>query len=165
MSRHIQDLQSRIKPRLREISQPSGTRQKHEKELPGFKDLLRQWKTIYQDVSLTILSLSRRIETTSPDPFPSPRSPTSRTSIPRTPTPPRRAEEVTTISFTELDRLLEHMRNSWEEIIEGDRLVYVNAFDRNIKESDVPANAYIRSHLIAPSRPQRTRSYERRPPR
>lgn len=150
MDQYIVDLQTRIKPKLRQIAQPSKRRHKHEQEHPGFKELLNQWKSIYQGVNVTVLSLSRRIEAAEAQPA--------------APTPtPRKTDEIT-ISLRDYDRFLEHMKNSWEEVIVGGRHLYINAHDPNIRQWDMPANAYVKSCPRPARRPARSPSYERRSP-
>lgn len=150
MDQYINDVQTKIKPKLRQIAQPSKRRSRSEQELPGFKDILNQWKSIYQEYNVTLLSLSRRIEIAEAQP------------TPRTPTP-RSTTEIT-ISLREYDRLLVHMKNSWEEVIVGGRYLYVNTHDPNIKQWDMPVNAYVKSKTRPAPRPARSSSYERRSP-
>jgi hypothetical protein len=158
MEQYIVDLQTRIKPKLRQIAHPSKQRHKHEQEQPGFRELLNQWKSIYQDVSLTMLSLSRRIETAEA-------LPTQPTVRPAAPKPaPRKTDEIT-ISLKEFDHLVQHMKNSWEKRIIDGEYVYVNAHDPSIKQWAMPANAYIKSHPRPAPRLARSPSYERRSPR
>jgi len=155
MNQHILDIQSRIKPTLREIAYPSRQRQKGEQVVPGFSNLLNHWKLIYQGVSETIDSLSRRIEeaTATPTPKPAP--------LP-TPTPtPKKPDEVT-ISMKRFDHLLEHMKNSWEETIVAGKVLYVNVFDKSNRQWERPeSDAFIRS-CNRPSKPSRTPSWDNR---
>lgn len=151
MDGYIVDLQTTIKPKLRRIAQPSNRRPRHEQEQPGFRELLNQWKSIYQGVNVTMLSLSRRIEATG-----------VRTTA-STPTP--RTVGKITVSLEEYDRLLEHMKNSWERVIRGGGDLYVNVYDPDIKQREMPANAYIKSSPRPAPRPARSPSYERLSPR
>jgi len=155
MDRYIVDLQTRIKPKLRHIANPPTRRHRHEQERPGFRELLNQWKTIYQGVSLTMLSLSRRIETAEAVPP----KPSARPAAP-TPTP-RKTDEIT-ISLKQFDHLVEHMKNSWEEVIVGGKYLYVNVHDPNVKQWDMPANGYVKSRPRPAPRPSRSPSFERR---
>lgn len=146
MNRHILAVQSTIKPRLHEIAHPSRQRDRGERELPGFGELLRRWNVISPAVTQTLESLSRRVADTRPEPA--------------APTPkPRRTDEVT-VSVKEFDLLLEHMKNSWEERIVGSRVEYINVFDNSRKVTEFPINAFVRP-VPRPARPVRTGSYER----
>lgn len=155
MEQYIVDLQTRIKPKLRQIAHPSKQRHKHEQEQPGFRELLNQWKSIYQEVSLTMLSLSRRIETADAVPTEPPARPAA---------PTRKTDEIT-ISLKQYDHLIEHMKNSWEEVVVGGKYLYVNVHDPNVKQWEMPANAYVKSRPRPAPRPARSSSYERRSPR
>jgi len=155
MEQYIVDLQTRIKPKLRQIAHPSKPRQRHEHEQPGFRELLNQWKSIYQEVSLTMLSLSRRIETAEAVPTEPPTRPAA---------PTRKTDEIT-ISLKQYDRLIEHMKNSWEEVVVGGKYLYINVHNPNVKQWEMPVNAYVKSRPRPAPRPARPSSYERRSPR
>jgi hypothetical protein len=148
MERYIDDLQTRIKPKLRQIAQPSNRRHRHEQEHPGFKELLNQWKSIFQGVMQTMVSLSNRIEAAQ--------------DRPAAPKPPLRKPSEIIVSLKEYDYLLEHMKNSWEEVIVGGSYLYINVHDPNIKQWKMPVNAYIKSRPRPAPRPSRSSSYERR---
>jgi hypothetical protein len=101
MDQYIVDLQTRIKPKLRQVAQPSKRRHRHEQEQPGFKELLIQWRSIYQGVSVTMLSLSRRIEAAEARPA----APTS---------PPRKPDD--SVEFEGLGKRLNDLKIQSEEM-------------------------------------------------
>lgn len=154
MDRYIVELQTKVKPKLQEIARPS--RHRHGQAQPGFRELLGQWKSIYQEVSLTMLSLSRRIETAEA----APAEPAVRFAAPA----PRKTDEIT-LSLKEFDHLMEHLKNSWDEVLVDGRYRYVNAHQPNTTRSDMPANAYVKLLPRPAPRPARSPSYERRSPR
>lgn len=159
MSQHILDVQMKIKPKLKDIAKPSRSRGKGEQVHPGFKELLRQWKSIYGDVQETILSLSRRIATSQSQtdddhstPAPTPQS---------KPRPASKKTDEATISMKEFDHLLEHLKNSWEEVVVTGRIMYVNVFDRNQRTWERPTGAFIKSFPRPAPKPVRRGSYDR----
>jgi hypothetical protein len=156
MDRYVVELQTKIKPKLREIARPSRGRHGNGQVQPGFRELLTQWKAIYQEVSLTMLSLSRRIETAeAPSPEP----------IIKTPSPPPRKTDEITISLKEYDHLMEHLKNSWEEVLVDGKYRYVNVHQPNTTRSEMPTNGYVKLLPRPAPRPARSPSYERRSPR
>lgn len=175
MDRYIVEMQTKMKPKLREIAQPSRRRHRHEREQPGFRELLSQWKSLYQEVSLTMLALSRRIETADalPD-HPSVRSaaaaataaPAAAPSAAAAPPAPRKPDEIT-ISLKDFDHLLQHLKRCWEERLVDGQYVYVNVHDPSLTQwAPPPADAYVRARgPRAAPRLARSPSYERCSPR
>ena len=156
MDRYVADLQTKIKPKLREIARPSRRGHGQGQDQPGFRELLSQWKSIYQEVSLTMLSLSRRIETAEV-------LPTEPVVRPAAPTP-RRTDEIA-ISLKEFDHLMDHLKNSWEEVLVDGRYRYVNVHQPNTTRSEMPVNAYVKLLPRPAPKLSRSPSYERRSPR
>jgi hypothetical protein len=170
MQRHLEALQLGIKPVLEELSRPrSGSRERHGhghgKQIAGFKTLLSQWKVTYQDVSLTMQNLSRRIETAGREPTATqPQRPTP------APTPaPKRSDEMT-IKIDQWAYLVEHVKNCWEEILDDSgRYLYENVYDKSLVQREQPKGAFIKQCPYVVSRPApaprpsftRTQSYER----
>jgi len=153
MNQHILDVQSKLKPRLREISQPNNRpRDKHEREKPGFRVLLTEWEIIYAEMSKTMRALSGRIETAKATPAPKPTEP-------KKPEPKKKNTDDITITMKEFDHLLEHMKNSWEEVISAGEIIYVNAFDNKKRTRERPEGAFIKPYPRS-SRPSRTPSWE-----
>lgn len=146
MNQHILDVQSKIKPQLKEIAHPSRKSDKHERQRAGFKDLLREWEFIFHDVSDTMRSLSRRIELYSTD------KPDIKTAEPKT----KKTDEVT-ITLKELDHLLDHIKNSWEESIVAGAFMYTNAFDKK-QQRERPENGFIK--MLPRSTRPRTPSWD-----
>lgn len=153
MNQHLLSIQTTLKPRLKEIAYPTRPRARHEKEQSGFVDLHRQWKVIHRDASETIISLSRRITTTSvpappsaptpPSPLPSKVKPAS---SPTADKPKSKKSDDITISLTEFHHMLAHMQNSWEEVVVGGRIMYVNCLDKEKKSWEMPAGgAFIKT--------------------
>lgn len=81
------------------------------------------------------------------------------------PTPPPRKSDEIAVSLKEYDRLLEHMKNSWKEFVVDGEYLYVNVYDPEITQWEMPANAYIKSRARPALRRARSPSYERRSPR
>jgi hypothetical protein len=143
MSEHILNVQQNIKPALRHITQPRAHLSPHPQRA-GFKELLRVWEDIYRDVSSTMQSLSRRIEDS--------------TSVlgkqePKRSGPTKRNDDVT-ITLKELDFMLDHLKNSWEEVIDGGAIVYVNVFDRARRVRERPEGGFIKSVPRVPRAPR-----------
>jgi len=176
MIRHISEVQSHIGAKLEDLAHPSRPRRKGEKESAGFKGLLRQWKITEASVTYTVSDLRKRIEWNSakkpaPNPIPRPatfsRPSMSRpTEVPRSTTAPRPKPDAdeAVVSLKELDKLLDHLKNSWYEEYVGDDILYINVADKSKRTWRRPTGAYIRSesHL---AKPARTGSWERRSPR
>lgn len=158
MDRYVADLQTNIKPRLQEIARPS--RRRHVPAQPGFRELLSQWKAIYQEVSLTMLSLPRRIETGGGD-----GGLPSEPIIIRSATPTLRKTDEITISLKEFDHLMGHLKNSWEEVLVEGRYRYVNIHHPSTTRSEIPTSGYVK--LLPRPVPglARSSSYERCSPR
>jgi len=141
MDGYIWELQNRIKPKLRDIARPHGDKGE------CLKELLSIWNRTYLDYSNTIGSLSRRIQekaANKPTPDEKPRKP--------------KETEGFSISMEEFVRMLEHMKNSWEETYVAGKVLYVNAFDKNKSQWEVP-DGFIKAY------PRRARvpSWDRRP--
>lgn len=192
MRAHISSVQSVIKPRLKQIAHPPQSRPRsrgqngyHEREKPGFRDLLRQWNIVYDDICSTVRSLSRRVEASStgrssPIPIATYVSPpathihVSHISPPQSPRPRAHSpsqhygkgskNDDPTISVTEYNYMLSHLKNSWEEIVVGDEVQYVNCYDRSRKQWIRPNDAFIRRCVRQGGRLSRCPSFERRSP-
>jgi hypothetical protein len=144
MNRHILDVQTFIKPKLNDVAQPRRHRA-HEVEFPGFGELLRQWRLIEDNVTCTLDTLSQRL-----DAKPSTQKPVQK--------PTHKPEEVV-ISMKELDRFLDHMKNSWVEKIVAGKVLYVNCFDDKKSQWEKPSTGYVKT-TPRPSRPSMTPSWD-----
>jgi hypothetical protein len=151
MDRHIHDVQTKIKPRLRNIAHPQQSSDKKDRN-PGFRDLRQQWRTVHDGVTQTMLSLSRRIEAASSSDSTLTQSPMSK---------PKKTNDIS-IPAQELDLLVDHLKNSWEEVISGGKLVYVNMYDQNKRQYERPENAFVKT---LPGSRARAPSWDRRSPR
>jgi len=144
MDRHIHEVQTKIRPRLRNIAHPQPGSDKGRN--PGFRELRQQWQTINDGVTQTIHSLSRRIEASSGS---------DTTSIPASKT---KKVDIRIPS----KELIDHFKNSWEESILGGKLVYVNMYDRSKRQYERPEGAFVKTLL---GRPSRAPSWDRQSPR
>jgi hypothetical protein len=192
MRAHISAVQSTIIGRLTQIANPSrsrsGSRRQHgyyEREKPAFRELLSQWNLIYEDASSTLLSLSRRIEATSTartkppqivrcvspparhiyvSHVSPPSSPRLRDSSPSHHYAKAEKKDDITISLQDYDYMVWHLKNTWEEIIVGDEVQYVNCLYRKKKQWVRPADAFIRRCARQGGRLSRCTSFERKSP-
>jgi hypothetical protein len=97
-----------------------------------------------------MLSLSRRIEAASgPD--------STATYRPK----PKKVDDIS-IPLNEWNQVVDHYKNSWEEVISGGKLVYVNMYDRSRKQYERPDDAFIKT---LPGSRVRAPSWDRRSPR
>jgi hypothetical protein len=145
MDRHIHDIQTKIRPRLRNIAHPPQASEKKDRN-PGFRELRQQWRLIYDGVTQTMLSLGRRVEAA------------SGSDSTATYTPKPKADDIS----IPWNQLIDHYRNSWEEVILGGKLVYVNMYDRSKKQYERPDDAFIKT---LPGSRIRAPSWDRRSPR
>jgi hypothetical protein len=112
--------------------------------------------------------LSRRIETAEPS---------QSQGAPAVQPPSRKKTDEMIVKINEWAYLVDHLKNSWEEVIEGGSYLYVNMHDKDLIQREVPEDAYIKRCPYAVSRPapapaagrrpsySRTQSFERRSPR
>lgn len=141
MSSHIRDLEASVQTRLRNIALrvivgPA-----------GFKDLLKKVERIGEKVKTTLIDLGVRLNRgarSPPLPLPAP------VRIVRSPTPvapARPARKPSTkpkkVAFADDDNLRHHLKNSWEEIMVGNAILYVNCYDRT-KTSWTRPNGFIK---------------------
>jgi hypothetical protein len=136
MNRHILDVQTFIKAKLNDIAQPRRHRA-HEVEFPGFGELLRQWRLIEDNVTYALDTLSQRLDA----------KPSTQKLVQK---PAHKPEEVV-VSMKELDRFLDHMKNSWVEKIVAGKVLYVNCFDDK-SQWEKPSTGYVKA-TPKPSRP------------
>jgi hypothetical protein len=125
MSESIMDVQQNIKAHLKDIAQPRH-HGRHDRQRAGFKDMLTEWESIFRSVSSTMRSLSSRIEESRAAP------------APRLPEPKKKNTDDVTITMKEFDIMIEHQKNSWEEVILGGSLAYQNVFDKKRTVKDRP---------------------------
>ena len=129
LNRSIRELQIDIKTKLNDIAYPISSREYP--ELPGFRDLYRRWQRIEEDVIGTLETLARRLEQSALKSEP-------KLALKPQPKPAPKTDEVV-ISLKELDRLLDHMKNSWEERLVAGQILYVNTFDDKKQQWERPS--------------------------
>lgn len=148
LQRAIRDVQTDIHVKLSDIAYKR--RDIQEREAPGFRDIHKRLQGVEAHVFMTLESLSRRLEASKAVPeAPKP-------SIPK----PRTDEAV--VKLKELDRMLEHMKNSWVEKVVAGRILYVNVFDDKKSTFDRP-NGFIKE-LPRAARPAKVPSWDREAP-
>jgi hypothetical protein len=155
MDQHILDIQFQIKAHLRTIAAPR--REKHELQHAGFKDMLFDWEDINRRVSNTMRNLSIRIADT---PVPATK-PAEKKPAEKKPEPKKKNTDDVTITMKEFDHMLEHLKNSWEEIVIGGSVVYQNAFDKRRIVRDRP-DGWIKTLPRATRTRTKVPSWERR---
>jgi hypothetical protein len=167
LNRSIREVQSDIQTRLADIAYKR--RESHDPELPGFRDLLRKWHRIEENVTYTLEDLGQRLEDAkvAPKPKPQPKPEAkpepkpAKQEQPKTKPIPHKADEVV-ISLKELDHLLEHMKNSWVEKNVAGQILYVNAFDDRKSQWEKP-DGFIKA-LPKPTKPQKAPVWEEEKP-
>lgn len=158
MDQHLREVQTKITAKLTDLCYPprasSGGLQH-----PGFRILLGHWKGISSALLTTLYDLSRRLSV--PPPAPPERSPPS--------------DEVV-LTRADFDDLVSHAKNSWEEVIDEGRYVYVNVYNSKLVRKDMPTDAFVKRYPVSRQAPapapapgsaprpsfSRTQSYERR---
>jgi len=113
--------------------------------LPGFRDMLRQVKRIEDDVSDTLKALGRKLERPEPVPVKKPeiKKPEVKKPEVKKPEPPKRKPDEVTINLKELQKLTEHIKNSWKETLVAEEILYVNCWDEREQQWERP-NGFIK---------------------
>ena len=103
---------------------------------PRFRDLLKKWYRTESNVEDTLQRLSHRLEPgLAPLPEPSPK-PVEK---------PSHKKDELVVSLKQLDHLLAHMKQSWEEKVIAGQLVYVNCFDASKTRWERPEGDFIKT--------------------
>jgi hypothetical protein len=145
LKRSIREVELDIEPRLYNIA----TRQ--DNGPPGFKDMLVRVERIAERVKDTIEDLGERL-VLSPEPQ-VPKPPTQKPAAPKptSPTTPKlKKTDEAIVSLKELEKLLGHMKNSWEERNVAGSVLYVNCFDDKKRQWERP-NGFIKSLPTKPA--------------
>jgi hypothetical protein len=134
LSYNIRDLEWHVELRLRDIAL------RRNDGPAGFKDILRKVERIEEKVKTIMIDLGRRLGTPTLAFAPAPVV-TSSILLPRSPR--RRETKSKRVSFTAVDTLRHHLKDSWEEELVGNRVLYVNCYDRTKTQWERP-NGFIK---------------------
>jgi hypothetical protein len=142
LSHNIRDLEASVESRLRDIAlrRVDGP--------AGFKDMLRRVERIEEKVKTAMIDLGGRLGHGARALFlaPVPAAATRMPAILVPSLPKRRATTKTKtkkVAFQEVDTLRHHLKESWEETLVGNRVLYVNCYDKK-KTTLVRPNGYIK---------------------
>ena len=115
VSRNIRDLEASVEHRLRDIAA------RRNDGPPGFKDILRRVERIEEKVKTAMMDLGSRFGAVAP---------ASTAVIQIRPNPKVKPSKSKRVSFTEMDNLRHHLKDSWEETRVGSSILYVNCYDK-----------------------------------
>ena len=128
VSSNIRDLEASVEHKLRDIAA------RRNDGPPGFKDILRKLERIEEKVKTAMNDLSSRLGGIGP---------ASTALMQLRPNPKIKSSKSKSVSFTEVDNLRDHLKDSWEEIRVGGSILYVNCYDKTKTQWTRP-NGYIK---------------------